>query len=545
MPAPHDITDDSLAAARARFDGFRLQIWQSTSAQRGHPFRTKVIALLPVGTRRFAVLSRTGSLVLRLLRKLGLERDALQRVDPQFFPTGFQFTSVVAGNDPGPTVLTITAPEDPTSWEAANGALSDLDVVVVNLSSSTLQPGGAAALRDRLLSTGASVVIGDDVIVGEGGQVTGRFRPKYVGAVALLSYDAVGGVACFDGRALQQIGGFSTTLGALGLHDAVARLVKAGGATAHVARVVASSQPRTEQTHLAHAAWTVAHLSALGLRASANVTATGAIAWRVTPDLWPSVTIVIPTRDRLDLLERCLNGVEQSSYPNFSVVICDNDSIEPATLRYLDNTSHTVVKTPGPFNYSAIVNAGVAETSSDYVVTLNNDVEISDVDWLEQLVSVALLPGVGIVGCALREPSGAYQHEGIAIAPYPQHLRRDLNYIRVDEFLTATREVAAVTGACTLVKRSLWEDLRGLDPTLAVIGNDVDLCLRAAVAAMATVYLAQLQLTHAESSSRGSLNPPEDIFSLVARWGLFDDYVDPWFPEALRIVADQVIWSPQ
>jgi GT2 family glycosyltransferase len=191
------------------------------------------------------------------------------------------------------------------------------------------------------------------------------------------------------------------------------------------------------------------------------------------------------------------------------------------------------------------VNLGVAAAHSDFVVTLNNDVEIHDPDWLERLLAVAQLPHVGLVGCALREPSGDFEHEGIALAPYPQHLRRELNYTRVDEFLTATREVSAVTGACTLIARHLWNELGGLDPTVAVIGNDVDLCLRASVAGWLTVYVADLELTHAASSTRGALNPPEDIYKLVARWGLFEEFIDPWFPRALAIIADQVVWQAQ
>ncbi len=543
VPAPHDITEQSLADALARFDEFRLQIWQSTSTQRGHPFRAKVMTLAPVGTRRFSLLALTGALFLRAARAVGFDRQPIARVTPEAFPFGFAPVQELGSDSSTEAVFVVEDPNSPSSWENLNAALVGHSAVIVRLAGTELRSGGAEALLGQLRASGAAIVTGDDAVTTGTDRLMGRFRPNQLGLVSLLSYDAVGGVAGFDVAALLNLGGFSTNLGPLGLIDAAFRLVEAGKASSHVPKVVATSTPRTGDEMASHGDWVSVQLERLGFRAPTTATAAGTVRWRATPTLWPSVTIVIPTRDRLDLLQRCLAGVERSSYPNFNVVICDNDSVEPATLQYFAETSHTVVLAPGPFNYSTIVNRGVAHTTSDFVLTLNNDVEIHDVDWIERLVSVAKLPRVGLVGCALQEPDGAYNHESIAIAPYPQHLRRDLNYTRVDEFLSATREVSAVTGACTLVNRVLWEQLGGLDPTLEVIGNDVDLCLRASLAGFLTVYVADLQLTHAESSSRGSLNPPEDIYKLVARWGLFNEFVDPWFPEALRIVADQVVWQ--
>jgi GT2 family glycosyltransferase len=544
VPAPHDVTNESLSAARARFDAFRLQIWQSTSEQRGHPLRVKAMGLAPVGTRRFALLSRVGSSMLRTARKVGFGRRSLVVVPQSAFPKGFDPNATLGSDSNSITVVHLAAPQDPSSWTAVNEALVGLDYVIVTLPGTELRPGAARAFAETLTASQAAIVTGDVLTQSLGAGAVAEFRPERLGLVSLLSYDAVGTVAGFDAKALQAIGGFSSSLGELGLLDAAFRLVEAGNKTAHARGVLASTVARELSFFHAHAAWTRGQLERLGFTATATPTESGAISWRAVPASWPTVTVVIPTRDRLDLLQRCLAGVERSSYPHFSVVLCDNDSVEPATKAFFAETAHQVVSAPGPFNYSAIVNRGVAASQSDYIVTLNNDVEIHDVDWLERLVSVAQLPHVGPVGCALKEPTGAFNHEGIAIAPYPQHLRRDLNYTRVDAFLTSTREVAAVTGACTVVKRSLWEQLHGLDSTLAVIGNDVDFCLRASVAGFNSVYVADLHLEHAESSSRGALNPPEDIYRLVARWGLFQDFVDPWFPEALQIIADQVVWRP-
>jgi len=544
VPAPHEITAQSLNVARSRFDRFRLQIWQSTSEQRGHPLRMKVMGLAPVGSRRFALLSRVGSTTLRTARKIGFDRKPLELVAPEAFPKGFDPSASLEANASPIPVFHLEDPDDPASWEQVNASLDGLEFMVVTLPGTKLRAGAVETIAQELTTSTAAIVTGDVVQEIKGVAPVGLFRPERLGLVSLLSYDAVGGVVGLSVKALQSIGGFSPSLGQLGLLDAAFRLVEAGNSSAHARGMLASvAEPSTTFLE-AHAAWSKVQLERLGFVARATPTASGAISWRAAPREWPTVTIVIPTRDRLDLLRRCLAGVERSSYPQFTVVICDNDSVEPATRAYFAETPHQVVPAPGPFNYSDIVNRGVAASDGEFIVTLNNDVEIHDVDWLERLMSVAQLPNVGIVGCALREPNGPLNHEGIAIAPYPQHLRRDLNYTRVDAFLTSTREVAAVTGACTMVRRSLWEHLKGLDPTLAVIGNDVDFCLRASVAGFTSVYVADLCMDHAESSSRGSLNPPEDIYRLVARWGLFDDFVDPWFPAALQIIADQVVWRP-
>ena len=151
------------------------------------------------------------------------------------------------------------------------------------------------------------------------------------------------------------------------------------------------------------------------------------------------MSIVIPTRDRLDLLTACLAALEQrTSYPSYEVVIVDNDSTEPATRRFFTETRHRVVAAPGPFNYARVVNRGVAASTGEFVVTLNNDVTITTDDWLEQMVGVAALPDVGIVGVSPRDPAGHAQHEGIVMvalspapAPRPQ-LRRSRRVPRGD-----------------------------------------------------------------------------------------------------------------
>lgn len=273
----------------------------------------------------------------------------------------------------------------------------------------------------------------------------------------------------------------------------------------------------------------------------ADILARGTVVAQTRAD-HPLVSIVIPTRDRLDLLRACLTSLATTTYEPLEIVIADNDSVQPETLEFLAASNHLVVPAPGDFNYARIVNTAVAQAHGDIIVTLNNDVVITDPTWLTRLVNY-LHDDIGVVGCALVEPSGASQHLGIAIAPYPQHLRAGINIPADHPLLSTSRRVAAVTGACTAISRAAWEALGGLDENLRVVHNDVDMCLRAATQGFATVIATDVVLQHAESSSRGSLTPPPDIFAFMAKWDILGSYRDPWFPPHWRIIGDQIHWS--
>jgi GT2 family glycosyltransferase len=272
----------------------------------------------------------------------------------------------------------------------------------------------------------------------------------------------------------------------------------------------------------------------------AEIISLGAVSSQPRTDS-PVVSIVIPTRDRLDLLRACLSSLHTTSYEHLEIVIADNDSVEPDTLAFFAASSHRIVPAPGDFNYARIVNTAVAQTSGEVIVTLNNDVVITDPTWLTRMLSY-LHDDVGVVGCALVEPSGESQHLGIAIAPYPQHLRAGINIPADHPLVTTPRRVAAVTGACTAISRATWNAIGGLDENLRVVHNDVDMCLRAQARGFATVIATDVVLQHAESSSRGALTPPPDIFTFMAKWDILGSYRDPWFPAHWRIVGDQIHW---
>jgi GT2 family glycosyltransferase len=269
---------------------------------------------------------------------------------------------------------------------------------------------------------------------------------------------------------------------------------------------------------------------------------------RGLPTPAPLVSIIIPTRDRADLLERCLWGLlNRTRYVNFEVLIVDNDSREPATLRLFEilGSDHRVrvLQRPGPFNFSALNNGAAREAKGDILVLLNNDVDVINADWLDHLIAQAVRPKVGAVGALLLYQDDRVQHAGVILGvggtpPVAGHLyhgaaRNDCGYFG---HLRLPRNVSAVTAACLAVRRCAFEAVRGLDEeNLAVAFNDVDLCLRLGEAGYDIVWTPHARLYHLESASRGRDTEPlaarrfaREVDYMRRRWGARLD-CDPFY----------------
>jgi GT2 family glycosyltransferase len=409
---------------------------------------------------------------------------------------------------------------------------------------------GAHCVFDLVVAVqdGADAAYGDEDRVDELGEHhDGHLKPAAFGRETLLSYDVVGAPLLVRRELVVDLGGFDPAASPVAEHDLSLRLTERTDKVAHVGAVLVS-RPLADAPDPADATAatiTVVERAFERLGRTARVEpgeVLPSVRYAVDPPVpHPSVAIVVPTRDRLDLLRACLDSVERrSTYDNYSIVICDNDSKEPETLEWMASSGHTIVACPGPFNYAAIVNRGVAHTDAEFVVTLNNDTTIATPQWLERLVGLCSMPGVGSVGVKLEYPDGRLQHEGVGIIPMPVHLSRDVNYEFVDRWLTSTRDAAAVTGACQIVRTEAWRALGGLDERLAVAFNDVDFGMRLCAAGWRVAYTPEVVLGHRESASRGDLHPPADEALLIARWDLFGEYVDPSMPAAVRYVAGAV-----
>jgi O-antigen biosynthesis protein len=543
--APPDAT--SRAEARRRWTRYRGEVWLTLAEVRGQRGRLAVLRRLRPGSAPFRLVTGLAAPVFALRRRWRRDvkpgpaarafpfgDEPVEPATPSPAPTGDVEVIVVDGDDPVPAIA------------RANATLAGEGWILVLDATDQLLDGAVDQLALLGVTASADLVFGDERTRDASGRPVFVARPASPGWVALLSYDVTGRAVLFHRSSLRGIGGFDVAAGWAFRHDAVVRLIESDAVAAHLELSVVETAAEDPRYAAALPAVTSAALArrAGGGRAETDDVTVGLVRWRVrTPDEWPSVSIVLPTRDRLDLLKPCLASLEAcTSYPSYEVVIVDNGSVQPETLRFFAETRHRVVAAPGPFNYAAVINRGVAATTGEYVVTLNNDVTIATDDWLEQMVGVASLPRVGVVGVYLEDPAGHAQHEGVAIAPYPQHLRRDRNYLVPDAFLRATREVSAVTGACQLVSRALFDELGGLDESLAIVHNDTDFCLRAQRLGRRVIYVAGVRLLHAESSSRGRLTPTDDIERFIARWDAFGTLRDPWFPTRWELVGDVIRW---
>jgi len=233
----------------------------------------------------------------------------------------------------------------------------------------------------------------------------------------------------------------------------------------------------------------------------------------------PSVALIIPTKDRCDLLKRCVDSIlTTTDYDPFTVTIVDNESTDPETLAYLSSIVEdprvSVLPHAGDFNFAAINNAAVEQTNADIVGLLNNDLCVHSPEWLHEMVVHAIRPQIGAVGAKLLYPDGRIQHAGVILGPcdlagHSFRFCRE-NGGREQERIHQVQNYSAVTAACLLVRRSLYEQMGGLDAAnLPVAYNDVDFCLRLQDAGYHNLYTPYAVLEHHESATRKGEDTPE------------------------------------
>jgi O-antigen biosynthesis protein len=269
---------------------------------------------------------------------------------------------------------------------------------------------------------------------------------------------------------------------------------------------------------------------------------------------WPPVGIVIPTRDRADLLAECVRGLkERTDYPAYEIVVVDNGSTAPdalALLRDLERESRVkVVRRPGPFNFSALSNDGAKATAAPVLAFVNNDIVVVDRGWLKPLVRFAVMPRIGVVGAKLLFPDGLLQHAGVVLGfgGIAGHLYRRMpaDHRGYCNRLTVAHEVGAVTAACIAIERYKFEAVGGFDAeNLPVDLNDMDLCLKISERGWTSLWTPESVLIHLQSATRGIDPDPFVLYRqernyFVRRWAekIRDD---PYFHPALSLFAHEV-----
>lgn len=275
------------------------------------------------------------------------------------------------------------------------------------------------------------------------------------------------------------------------------------------------------------------HLGRTGRQATVTPVREDASMIRVTfavPQPEPLVSVIIPTRDKPNLLASCVDSLlARTDYEHIEVLIVDNGSTDSRALalleRYAKIDNVRVLRVDGPFNYSALNNDAVRHSSGELLCLLNNDIEVVSADWLSILCGYALQPNVGAVGAALWYPDETLQHGGVVLAgeAIAGHMHHRLRRGEAGYFGRAlvAQQVSAVSAACLLVRRRLFEAVGGLDAAnLAVAYNDVDFCLKLQTVGYRNVYVPYVNLYHHESASRGADASGERALRLSreARW---------------------------
>lgn len=245
--------------------------------------------------------------------------------------------------------------------------------------------------------------------------------------------------------------------------------------------------------------------------------------WIRRPVLTPAplVSLIVPTRNRHDLLCPCLDGLlNHTDYQPLEVIIIDHESDEPETIVLLDRWRSDprvrIMRYEGPFNYSDMNNKAVAIAQGEFVGLINNDISIIHPDWLAEMVARAAQPGVGAVGAKLFYPDETVQHGGVVlgIMGVANHAHYKAGRDELGHFgrLVLASDVSAVTGACLIVRRALYEEVGGLDAVnLPVSFNDVDFCLKLLTRGYRNIFTPFAMLYHHESPSRGSDMAPDKI----------------------------------
>lgn len=403
-----------------------------------------------------------------------------------------------------------------------DAALADLghsaDQVLMLDAGERLSPDAIYSMALESMASKADLVYCDhDLIDADYLHIEPSLKPAWSPSL-LLSRDYIGGCLLLPAARLDEQSVRSC-------NDPVWRYRQALTATRgsavvrHIPRVL-WSKPLNQGSEAATAS-TVAAAWIRDLDPDANIiedpeTKVRRVRWSL-PGRAPTISIVIPTTGNPKYLVPCIQSItEHTLYPDYELIFLDNGrGAFPEGIQWLKDRGLNVIECNEPFNWARLNNRGAREARGDYLLFLNDDIEVTDPDWLGWLVAHASQPGVGCVGALMYYPSGEIQHDGVFLVDHGGGVRHwfhrlppnDAIYQRLDR---VTREVTAVTGACILVSTEVYSALDGFDEAFAITHNDVDFCLRAGALGLRNLVVADTSLVHHESVHRGDTPSPDD-----------------------------------
>ena len=403
-------------------------------------------------------------------------------------------------------------------------ALADHDDILAPHAMYTM---GKAILQLRERGEPDGFLYSDEALFSKSIQrpIVAHFKPDYAPDY-LLCCNYICHLAVFQKALWDAVGGERPECDGSQDHDLFLRLIERVGGAAHVPQVLyywrvhaGSTSGGTEAKPYVAAAAKKAladHLARTGRTGTVEdglFPSTYRVKWDIEGD--PKVSILIPNKDHTDDLEKCLQSIwKKTTWDNYEIIVIENNSTDPATFAYYEKAKRRydglkVVTYPEKgFNFSGINNFGRKAAAGDYLLLLNNDVEVRNGDWLTELLrQCAHKGGAAICGAMLYYPDETLQHAGVitGLGGYAGHSHKykqkgGSGYL----FRIATvQDFSAVTGACLLVKASVYDGVGGLDEQFAVAFNDVDFCLRVRDAGYRIAWTPYAELTHYESKSRG------------------------------------------
>ena len=443
--------------------------------------------------------------------------------------------------------LTPSSEPVPTYAEALRAASGEY--IGILKADDELAPEALFEVVRRLNEADADIVYSDEDWVSEAGRREDPlFKPDW-GPDLLLSTNYLERFGVYRRRLVDEVGGFQAAAGHGEVYDLVLRLTERTDRVAHVPKVLYHSRRRPTTAdavvarHAANRDESRALAEALRRRGIAGrttplYTRTGPRCYSTRLDLRqrPLVSIIVPTRDKRALLQTTLESIwSRTEYDRYEIIVIDNHSTDADAVRYLASLPPRcqVHQWNERFNYSAINNAGVRHARGEQLLFLNNDVEVIQPDWLTAMLEHAQRPEVGAVGARLLYGDGRIQHAGVVVGinrvaanAFRSWPGQTIGNLRLADL---TRNCSAVTGACMMVPRRVFDEAGGFDENLRVVLNDVDLCLKIRQRGYLVVYTPHALLYHYEGSSRGRLHPPPDERVFEARWKDFLDRGDPYY----------------
>lgn len=394
-----------------------------------------------------------------------------------------------------------------------------------------------------------------------------------------LGQNMVSHFGVYKASTMREIGGFRLGYEGSQDYDLALRMLDRVGASKihHISRVLYHWRVHPQSTASTLEAKPYAHIAAMKaidshlkncrvdgyVEPSQEVVGFNRVNYNLPANL-PSVEIVIPTKDGAEILKQCVTSIlQKTSYSNFSITIIDNNSVLPETFLLFDDLVRKpnirVIADRSEFNFSKLNNSVALQSGADFVCLLNNDTEVITSGWLDEMVGVALQPGVGCVGARLWYPDNSLQHGGVilglgasAVAGHSHH-RLPKGMPGYFGRVALRNTLSAVTGACLLVRTSIYKQVGGLNEDLRVAFNDVDFCLRVMSLGLRNVWTPYAELFHHESITRGldtdlvrKKRFDKESKYMIDRWGgLLDN--DPYYSPNLTLKHSDFsyAWPPR